>query len=61
MVRLGKRGKISSMSIGPFEILKMVGTVAYRLTLLSYLSSVHEIFHVAMLRKYTPDLTHVMD
>ena len=25
------------------------------------LSSVHEVFHVPMLRKYTPDLTHVVD
>ena len=25
------------------------------------LSSVHEVFHVSMLRKYTPDLTHVVD
>ena len=25
------------------------------------LSSVHEVFHVSMLRKYTPDPTHVVD
>ena len=25
------------------------------------LSSVHEVFHVSMLRKYTPDSTHVVD
>ena len=29
--------------------------------LLPSLSSVHEVFHVSMLRKYTPDLTHVVD
>ena len=39
----------------------MVGTVAYRLALPPSLSSVHAVFHVSMLRKYTPDLTHVVD
>ena len=38
-----------------------MGTVAYRLALLSSLSGVHEVFHVSMLRKYTPNLTHVVD
>ena len=37
----------------------MVGAVAYRLALPPSLSSVHEVFHVSMLRKYTPDPTHV--
>ena len=35
--------------------------VSYRLELLQSLSSVHELFHVSMLWKYTPDLTHVGD
>ena len=38
-----------------------MGIVAYRLALLSGLSSVHEVFHVSMLQKYTPDLIHVVD
>ena len=38
-----------------------MGIVAYRLALLPSLSSVHEIFHVSMLRKYNPDPTHVVD
>ena len=45
----------------PFEILEMVGTIAYRLALPPSLSGVHEVFHVSMLRKYTPDPTHVVD
>ena len=45
----------------PFEILKRVGTVAYRLALPLSLSGVHEVFHVSMLWKYTPDPTHVVD
>ena len=39
----------------------MVGMVAYRLALPMSLSGVHEVFHVSMLRKYTPNLTHVVD
>ena len=61
VVRFGKRGKISPRFIGPFEILERVGTVAYRLSLPPSMPSVHEVFHVSMLRKYTPDPAHVMD
>ena len=39
----------------------MVGTIAYRFALPLSLSSVHGVFHVSMLRKYTPDPTHVVD
>ena len=59
--RFGKRGKLSLRYIGPFEILEMVGTVAYWLALPPSLSSVHEVFHVSMLRKYTLDPTHIVD
>ena len=56
-----KRGKISPRYIGPFEVLKRVGTVAYWLALPPSLSSVHAVFHVSMLRKYTPNHNHVVD
>ena len=61
VVRFGKRRKLSSRYIEPFEILERIGTVAYQLALPSNLSGVHEVFHVSMLWKYTPDLTHVVD
>ena len=61
VVRFGKRGKLSPRFIGPFEILERIGTVAYRLALPPSMSCVHEVFHVSMLRKYTPDPAHVMD
>ena len=38
-----------------------MGPVAYRLALPPTLSSVHEVFHVFMLQKYTPDPTHIVD
>ena len=59
--RFGKRGKISPRFIGPFEILERVGIVVYRLALPPNMSGVHEVFHVSMLRKYTPDPVHVVD
>ena len=58
---LGKRGKLSLRLIGPFKILKRVGTVVYRLALLLSMYGVHEVFHVSMLRKYTPNPAHVVD
>ena len=61
VVRFGKRGKLSPRFIGPFEILEKVGTIMYRLALPPSMSGVHEVFHVSMLRKYTPDLAHVVD
>ena len=61
MIRFGKRRKLSSKYIGPFKILEMVGTVAYRLDFPPKFSGVHEVFHVSMLWKYTPDPTHVVD
>ena len=61
VVRFGKRGKRSPRYIGPFEVLERVGIVAYWLALPPSLSSVYAVFHVSMLRKYTPDPTHVVD
>ena len=61
MVRFSKRDKLSPRFIGPFEILERIGTVAYRLALPPSMSGVHEVFHVSMLRKYTPDPAHVVD
>ena len=61
VVRFGKCGKISPRIIGPFEILERVGTVVYRLALPPSMSCVHEVFHVSMLRRYTPDPARVVD
>ena len=61
MVRFGKRGKLSLRFFGPYEILERVGTVAYQLALPPSMSGIHEVFHVFMLRKYTPDPAHVVD
>ena len=50
-----------STYIGPFKVLERVGIVVYWLELPPGLSGVHRVFHVSMLRKYTPDPNHVVD
>ena len=61
VVRFSKSGKLSPRFIGIFEILERIGVVAYRLALPPSMSGVHEVCHVSMLRKYTPDPAHVVD
>ena len=61
VVRFGKRGKLSPRFVGPFKILERLGTVVYRLALPPSMSGVHEVFHVSILWKYTPDPAHVVD
>ncbi|CAA0833755.1 Unknown protein, partial [Striga hermonthica] len=60
VIPFGKRGKLHPQFIGPFEVLERVGEVAYRLALPLELSSVHNLFHVSMLRKYVCDPDHVI-
>ena len=61
VVGFDKRGKLSSRCTRPFEVLERVYKVAYRLALPPSLLSVHAVFHVSMLQKYTPDPTYVVD
>ena len=61
VVRFGKWGKLFPRNIRLFEVLERASMVVCQLALPPSLSSVHAIFHVFMLRKYTPDLTHVVD
>ena len=52
----GKKGKLSPRFIGPYEVIKKVGPVAYRLALPSELEKIHNVFHVSMLWRYRSDL-----
>ncbi|KAL5583196.1 hypothetical protein UlMin_015638 [Ulmus minor] len=60
VMRFRRKGKLSPRFIGPFEILKRVGKVAYQLALPPSLSVVHNVFHVSMLKKYVSDPSHVL-
>ncbi|XP_070003038.1 uncharacterized protein [Nicotiana sylvestris] len=61
VMRFGKKGKLSLRFIGPFEVLRRIGEVAYELALPPSLAGVHPVFHVSMLQKYHGDLSHVLD
>ena len=60
ILRCGKRGKLSSRYIGPYEKVDKVGEVAYRLRLPSELANIHDVFHVSMLRKYIANPSHIL-
>ena len=47
--------------MGPFEILERIGPVAYKIALPPSLSRIHNVFHVSVLRKYIPDIVHVLN
>ncbi|XP_069147119.1 uncharacterized protein [Solanum lycopersicum] len=55
VVRFVKEGKLSPRYVGPYEILKRVGKVAYELKLPNEFASVHPVFHVSMLKKCIGD------
>ena len=59
-LKLGSCTKLAARFCGPFEILERIGPVAYILALLASMT-VHNVFHVSLLKKYIPDAIHVID
>jgi hypothetical protein len=59
-LKLGNCSNVTARYYGPFEILERIGTVAYMLALLASMS-IHNVFHVSLLKKYIPDANHVID
>jgi hypothetical protein len=49
--RFGVKGKLAPRYIGPYEIVKVCGPVAYRIRLPDRFSVVHNVFHVTQLKK----------
>ncbi|XP_062081327.1 uncharacterized protein LOC133786130 [Humulus lupulus] len=61
VTRFGVKGKLVLRYIGPFEVIERDGEVAYRLNLPARLGHVQIVFHLSMLRKYTPDPSHIIE
>ncbi|KAG2394978.1 uncharacterized protein HKW66_Vig0076470 [Vigna angularis] len=56
-----KMRKLTPKFLGPYQILKKIGPVAYEIALPPRLAKLHNIFHVSQLRKYIPDPKHVLE
>ena len=61
VIRFEKRGKQNPRYIRPYEVLEQIGKAAHRLALPPNLASVHNVFHVSMLKKYVLDKSHVLE
>ncbi|KAK9083739.1 hypothetical protein Scep_030210 [Stephania cephalantha] len=55
------KGKLASRFIGPFQIVRRVGEVAYQLRLSNQLAGVHDVFHISMLRLARSRLRSMVD
>jgi hypothetical protein len=49
--RFGVRGKLAPRYVGPYEITKICGPMAYRVRLPPQLAAIHDNFHVSQLKK----------
>ena len=59
-LRIGSCAKLAPRYCMPFEILEMIGPVAYKLSL-PLIMKVHVVFHVSLLKNYVRDVDHVID
>ncbi|RZB76106.1 Transposon Ty3-G Gag-Pol polyprotein [Glycine soja] len=55
-----KARKLTPKYLGPYQILKKIGPVAYQIALPPSLSNLHPVFHVSQLRRYNPDPSHIL-
>jgi len=60
VMRFDRKGKLSPRYVGPYEILKRVGKVAYELKLPIELAPVHPVFHISMLKKCIGDPVSIL-
>ncbi|WMV09520.1 hypothetical protein MTR67_002905 [Solanum verrucosum] len=55
VMRFENKGKLSPHYLGPYQISRRIGKVAYELDIPNDLASVHLIFHISLLKKYIGD------
>ncbi|KAI0516621.1 hypothetical protein KFK09_009298 [Dendrobium nobile] len=53
--RFGKVEKLSPRFIGPYEIIKKIGNMAYILDLPVHMQGIYNVFHISILQKYVSD------
>jgi hypothetical protein len=58
--RFGNKGKLSPRYVGPFQVLKQVSPLAYKIEMPPNLAGVHDVFHVSQLRKCVHDPSQVI-
>ena len=56
-----KSRKLTPRFIGPYQITKRIGSVAYEIALPPHLANLHNVFHISQLRNYEADRTHVLE
>jgi len=61
MGRALRSRKLSPKFLGPYQITRRIGPVAYEIALPPQLSNLHPVFHVSQLRKYVFDPAHVLE
>ena len=60
VMRFGRKGKLSPRYVGPYLVIERIGNVAYKIELPREMATIHNVFHVSMLKKYIPDPSHVI-
>ena len=59
--RVLKSRKLTPRFIGPYQITRRIGPVAYEIALPPQLAKLHNVFHVSQLRKYVASPDHVLE
>jgi hypothetical protein len=59
--RFGIKGKLAPRYIGPIEILKVCGPVAYKVRLPSQMAAIHDVFHISQLKKCIKVPTEIVE
>jgi hypothetical protein len=57
--KLGNCSKLAARYCGPFEILERISPLAYMIAFPTSMS-IHNVFHVSLLKKYIPNANHVI-